>query len=176
MPGSKYCGYIVIGCKVLGINDTHQLEESWVNWSGAREICKYSPKSWQLRRITFHRQQSTTVGPDSFVYVILCEYANLLSPGQLMAAFDFVARLRTRNCGYVGLYRVQWVYESDKSAGAPLPAGIVRLEEAQCRLKSTGNRSLLVETDQNFNDTRSTDGSQLTLNTFDGDLLCDWLL
>lgn len=31
------------------------LEKSWLNWSGAREIYKYSPSNWNLRRISLHR-------------------------------------------------------------------------------------------------------------------------
>uniref|UniRef100_A0A0N5B169 Ovule protein n=1 Tax=Syphacia muris TaxID=451379 RepID=A0A0N5B169_9BILA len=56
LPMDHQAGYIVISFKLLKEQtQCENLEKSWLNWSGAREIYKYSPPSWNLRRISLHR-------------------------------------------------------------------------------------------------------------------------
>uniref|UniRef100_A0A0K0DP07 GGACT domain-containing protein n=1 Tax=Angiostrongylus cantonensis TaxID=6313 RepID=A0A0K0DP07_ANGCA len=52
LPSNRHAGYIVIGFKLLDDSSKQEtLEKSWLSWSGAREIYKYSPRTWSLRRI-----------------------------------------------------------------------------------------------------------------------------
>ncbi|MCP9262519.1 hypothetical protein DINM_005895 [Dirofilaria immitis] len=83
----------VINCQQIDM--LHEsLEKSWLNWSGAREIYKYSPRNWNLRRIVLHKMPISTI----------------LNPSNRLQALDMVERLRVRNCGYISLYQVQWSY------------------------------------------------------------------
>jgi hypothetical protein len=71
LPTDRHSGYIVISFKILDdavkvviffpVNlsivplQQNSLEKSWLSWTGAREVYKYSPTTWKLRRITLHR-------------------------------------------------------------------------------------------------------------------------
>ncbi|KAL3985225.1 hypothetical protein ACH3XW_37740 [Acanthocheilonema viteae] len=113
LPSHRHAGYIIILFKLLDEQTKHEnLEKSWLNWSGAREIYKYSPRSWNLRRIVLHKlptAKKKTFRP--FAYVLFCEFGNILNPSNRLQALDMVERLRVRNCGYISLYQVQWSYE-----------------------------------------------------------------
>uniref|UniRef100_A0A914WRK7 DUF7153 domain-containing protein n=1 Tax=Plectus sambesii TaxID=2011161 RepID=A0A914WRK7_9BILA len=122
LPAHRHTGYIVIGFKLLEDQNDKNLEQSWLQWTGAREIYKHAPRNWNLRRITFHRchrpprsgrstpSTSASVPGDSFAYVLMCEFGNILHPANTVQAFDVCERLRVRNCGHVALYQVQWTY------------------------------------------------------------------
>uniref|UniRef100_A0A915Q4K5 DUF7153 domain-containing protein n=1 Tax=Setaria digitata TaxID=48799 RepID=A0A915Q4K5_9BILA len=112
LPTHRHAGYIVILFKLLDEQTKHEsLEKSWLSWSGAREIYKYSPRNWNLRRIALHKlpaPKKTSYRP--FAYVLFCEFGNMLNPSNRLQALDMVERLRVRNCGYISLYQVQWSY------------------------------------------------------------------
>uniref|UniRef100_A0A0R3RT74 DUF7153 domain-containing protein n=1 Tax=Elaeophora elaphi TaxID=1147741 RepID=A0A0R3RT74_9BILA len=113
LPSHRHAGYIIVLFKLLDEQTRHEnLEKSWTNWSGAREIYKYSPRSWNLRRIVLHKlPEAKRRSFRPFAYVLLCEFGNILNPSNRLQALDMVERLRVRNCGYISLYQVQWSYE-----------------------------------------------------------------
>ena len=56
LPSNRHSGFIVSCFKLLDEScKQHTLEKSWLSWTGAREIYKYSPRTWNLRKITLHR-------------------------------------------------------------------------------------------------------------------------
>lgn len=63
-------------------------------------------------------------GGEGFVFVLLCEFSAILDPEHIVAGFEVVERLKTRNCGHAGLYKVQWAYEK----GAHIPSSQSALE------------------------------------------------
>uniref|UniRef100_A0A915BM12 DUF7153 domain-containing protein n=1 Tax=Parascaris univalens TaxID=6257 RepID=A0A915BM12_PARUN len=109
LPSHRHAGYIVISFKILE-DETQQesLEKSWLSWSGAREIYKYSPRTWNLRRISLHKfPKRRRSGPcHSFAYVMMCEFGSILHPSNRLQALDMCERFRVRNCGYVCLYQI----------------------------------------------------------------------
>lgn len=115
LPSHRHAGYIVISFKILE-DETQQesLEKSWLSWSGAREIYKYSPRTWNLRRISLHKfpERRRSGACHSFAYVMMCEFGSILHPSNRLQALDMCERLRVRNCGYVCLYQVQWSYSN----------------------------------------------------------------
>ncbi|VDK26075.1 unnamed protein product [Anisakis simplex] len=83
------------------------LEKSWLSWSGAREIYKYSSRSWNLRRISLHKIPKRRIHASrSFAYVMMCEFGSILHPSNRLQALDMCERLRVRNCGYISLYQI----------------------------------------------------------------------
>ncbi|EJD73875.1 hypothetical protein LOAG_18737 [Loa loa] len=112
LPSHRHAGYIIILFKLLDEQTRHEnLEKSWLSWSGAREIYKYSPRSWNLRRIVLHKMPtSKKKNFRPFAYVLFCEFGNILNPSNRLQALNMVERLRVRNCGYISLYQVQWSY------------------------------------------------------------------
>ncbi|CAG9533770.1 unnamed protein product [Cercopithifilaria johnstoni] len=119
LPSHRHAGYIIILFKLLDEQTSHEnLEKSWLNWSGAREIYKYSPTNWNLRRIVLHKMpiaKRKTFQP--FAYVLFCEFRSILNPSNRLRALDMVERLRVRNCGHISLYQVQWSYEQMSNCG-----------------------------------------------------------
>ncbi|WKY09161.1 hypothetical protein Q1695_001932 [Nippostrongylus brasiliensis] len=116
LPSNRHAGYIVIGFKLLDDSSKqHNLEKSWLSWSGAREIYKHSPRSWNLRRISLRkhsmvRNRSPSSRP--FAYILLCEFGSILHPSNTIQALDMCERLRVRNCGHIALYQVHTAYSS----------------------------------------------------------------
>ncbi|VDK70063.1 unnamed protein product [Onchocerca ochengi] len=112
LPSHRHAGYIIILYKLLDEQTKPEsLEKSWLNWSGAREIYKYSPRNWNLRRIVLHKlPTSKKRNYHPFAYVLFCEFGSILNPSNRLQALDMVERLRVRNCGYISLYQVQWSY------------------------------------------------------------------
>lgn len=69
LPSHRHAGYIVSSFKILDSScrvrrgrsspdppvQQRQLEKTWLGWTGAREIYKYAPRTWNLRRITLLR-------------------------------------------------------------------------------------------------------------------------
>ncbi|MFH4980035.1 hypothetical protein AB6A40_006744 [Gnathostoma spinigerum] len=112
MPSHRHAGYIVISFKLLEDESQHSaLENSWLGWTGAREIYKHSPRTWNLRRLALYRYCSNRRGSSrAFAYVLMCEFASICHPSNRLQALDMCERLRVRNCGYVSLYQVQWNY------------------------------------------------------------------
>ncbi|CAI5453320.1 unnamed protein product [Caenorhabditis angaria] len=121
LPAHRHAGYIVIGFKLLDDASKQQtLEKTWLSWSGAREIYKHSPRSWNLRRISLMRcptanNRNSGVASRPFVYILMCEYGSILHPSNTIQALDICERLRVRNCGHIALYQVHTAYSS------PLP-------------------------------------------------------
>ncbi|CAJ0938992.1 unnamed protein product, partial [Mesorhabditis belari] len=115
LPAHRHAGYIVIGFKLLDDASKPQaLEKTWLQWSGAREIYKYSPRNWNLRRISLLRHPNVYRNgqPRPFAYVLLCEYSSILHPSNTVQALDMCERMRVRNCGHVALYQVHTAYNS----------------------------------------------------------------
>ncbi|KAI1719486.1 hypothetical protein Ddc_08698 [Ditylenchus destructor] len=111
LSSNRHSGYIVTCFKLLEENYRQQsLEKSWLSWTGAREIYKYSPRTWNLRRITLHRHAITSGPVRTFAYVLICEFGNILHPSNALQALDMCERLRARNCGHIALYQVQHSY------------------------------------------------------------------
>ncbi|VDN51186.1 unnamed protein product [Dracunculus medinensis] len=129
LPSHRHAGFIIISFKVLDgqtnietllkilicfdiiLNNEIQLqslEKSWLAWTGAREIYKYSPRNWNLRQISFLRlaENKNLVGRP-FPYVVTCEFGTIFHPSNRLKAMDLCERLRIRNCGYISLYQVQ---------------------------------------------------------------------
>lgn len=117
LPTHRHAGYIVISFKLLEDQSQQEsLEKSWLSWSGAREIYKHSPRSWNLRRISLHRLPKFVNGVQrSFAYVLLCEFGSIFHPSNRLQALDMCERLRVRNCGYISLYQLQWSYSNPAS-------------------------------------------------------------
>ncbi|VDD94639.1 unnamed protein product [Enterobius vermicularis] len=132
LPMEHHAGYIVISFKLLREQTQREnLEKSWLNWSGAREIYKYSPSNWNLRRISLHRisnirdrrrgsdddeKECARSGLSSvFHYVLLCEFSSIFHPSNRLQALDMCERLKVRNCGYISLYRVKHSYSSTRT-------------------------------------------------------------
>lgn len=115
LPTNRHTGYIVAAFKLLNYEHLETMEKNWLEWSGAKDLYKCSPKSWNLKRMTFHKllaepnHQSHGSG-GSFVFVLLCEFANLMNPENIVMGCDMVERLKLRYCGHVGLYRAQCTY------------------------------------------------------------------
>ncbi|CAJ0569903.1 unnamed protein product, partial [Mesorhabditis spiculigera] len=115
LPAHRHAGYIVIGFKLLDdASKPTALEKTWLQWSGAREIYKYSPRNWNLRRISLLRHPNVYRNglPRPFAYVLLCEYGSILHPANTVQALDMCERMRVRNCGHVALYQVHTAYNS----------------------------------------------------------------
>jgi hypothetical protein len=111
LPSNRHAGFIVSCFKLLDENfKQHTLEKSWLSWTGAREIYKYSPRNWNLRKITLHRHSVMNGKIRTFGYVLLCEFGNILHPSNTIQALDMCERLRARNCGHIALYQVQCNY------------------------------------------------------------------
>uniref|UniRef100_A0A8R1DX95 DUF7153 domain-containing protein n=1 Tax=Caenorhabditis japonica TaxID=281687 RepID=A0A8R1DX95_CAEJA len=113
LPAHRHAGYIVIGFKLL--EDAVQqgtLEKTWLQWSGAREIYKHSPRGWNLRRISLMRCPTNHKNgvQRPFAYILMCEYGSILHPSNTIQALDICERLRVRNCGHIALYQVHSAY------------------------------------------------------------------
>jgi hypothetical protein len=66
-----------------------------------------------MRRITLYRRTICGINIDDeppFVYVLVCEFGNILHPSNRLQALDMCERLRVRNCGHIALYQVQCTY------------------------------------------------------------------
>lgn len=88
---------------------TGNLEKLWKTWSGANFILWKCPSELNLRRITFLK---TTTNTDAFTYLILCECEEGLNV--INYAKEFLDRLKMRQCGLVGLYKVERYYIQPK--------------------------------------------------------------
>ncbi|CAD5231148.1 unnamed protein product [Bursaphelenchus xylophilus] len=128
LPTHRHSGYIVSSFKILDRSSRQkQLEKAWLSWTGAREIYKYSPRTWNLRRITLTRIAGLSKDNQrTFAYVVLCEFGNILHPSNTIKALDMCERLRARNCGHVGLYQVQYNY--GKAPSSPFAPPRPRLQ------------------------------------------------
>jgi len=116
LPVDRHAGFIAICFKILEDGVNHGgLEKTWLSWSGAREVYKYSPRPWNLRRIVLHRCAIRSGDAQPFAYVLLCEFGNIFHPSNRLQALDMCERLRVRNCGYTTLFQVQWGYGSAAS-------------------------------------------------------------
>ncbi|KAI3422113.1 hypothetical protein GPALN_012646 [Globodera pallida] len=139
-------GFIVLCFRLLDgqTGNSARLENTWLSWTGAHEIYKvidrsidrqrfpkpprerekegfkYSPRAWQLRRLSLHRRvpfpatapPSAAAAPPDFGYVLFCEFGSILHPTNALAALDMCERLRTRNCGTVSLFQVRHCFDS----------------------------------------------------------------
>ncbi|CAB3398093.1 unnamed protein product [Caenorhabditis bovis] len=116
LPAHRHAGYIVIGFKLLDDATKQQtLEKTWLSWSGAREIYKHSPRSWNLRRISLMKCPSNPRNGGAsrpFAYILMCEYGSILHPSNTIQALDICERLRVRNCGHIALYQVHTAYSN----------------------------------------------------------------
>uniref|UniRef100_A0A914E784 DUF7153 domain-containing protein n=1 Tax=Acrobeloides nanus TaxID=290746 RepID=A0A914E784_9BILA len=120
LPTHRHAGYIVSCFKILDQSfKQHTLEKSWLGWTGAREIYKYSPRNWNLRRITLHRHPLINGTNRSFAYILLCEFGSILHPSNTIQALDMCERLRARNCGHIALYQVQYNYNQPQQVPPP---------------------------------------------------------
>uniref|UniRef100_A0A0N4Z4M3 DUF7153 domain-containing protein n=1 Tax=Parastrongyloides trichosuri TaxID=131310 RepID=A0A0N4Z4M3_PARTI len=117
LPSHRHSGYIIITFKILDdCSRQNGLEKTWLSWSGAREIYKYSPRTWNLRKISLLKCESkhSSGGKKTlFEYVLLCEFGSIFHPANTIQALDMCERLKTRNCGHISLYQVQYGYESE---------------------------------------------------------------
>ncbi|CAD6186940.1 unnamed protein product [Caenorhabditis auriculariae] len=126
LPAHRHAGYIVIGFKLLDDATKQQtLEKTWLSWSGAREIYKHSPRSWNLRRISLMRspaQNRNGIVNRPFAYILMCEYGSILHPSNTIQALDICERLRVRNCGHIALYQVHTAYSSPQPRAHSSPS------------------------------------------------------
>ncbi|CAJ0591961.1 unnamed protein product [Cylicocyclus nassatus] len=133
LPSSRHAGYIVIGFKILDESSKQQsLEKSWLSWSGAREIYKHSPRTWNLRRISLRKNTSTIRSPSRpFAYILLCEFGSILHPSNTLQAMDMCERLRVRNCGHISLYQVHTSYSANvTTARKPISKSLTATKRA----------------------------------------------
>uniref|UniRef100_A0AC34R2K2 Uncharacterized protein n=1 Tax=Panagrolaimus sp. JU765 TaxID=591449 RepID=A0AC34R2K2_9BILA len=122
LPSNRHSGFIVSCFKLLDDNcKQHNLEKTWLSWSGAREIYKYAPRNWNLRKITLHRHSVLNGKTRMFAYVLMCEFGNILHPSNTIQALDMCERLRARNCGHIALYQVQFNYGQPFGYTQPSP-------------------------------------------------------
>ncbi|KJH49936.1 hypothetical protein DICVIV_03883 [Dictyocaulus viviparus] len=123
LPLNRHAGYIVIGFKLLDDSSKQQtLEKSWLSWSGAREIYKYSPRTWNLRRISLQKYKPMgRISSQLFAYILMCEFGSILHPSNTIQALDMCERLRVRNCGHIALYQVHTTYCSTTSNAKKMP-------------------------------------------------------
>ncbi|CAI4222828.1 unnamed protein product [Auanema sp. JU1783] len=138
LPTHRHAGYIVVGFKLLDDATKQQnLERTWLSWSGAREIYKYSPRSWNLRRISLlrHPTMSRNDPMRPFIYVLMCEYGSILHPSNTIQAMDMCERLRVRNCGHIALYQVHTAYNSSNTTATNI------LSESTSALSSSSSSS-----------------------------------
>uniref|UniRef100_A0A7E4WAE0 RRM domain-containing protein n=1 Tax=Panagrellus redivivus TaxID=6233 RepID=A0A7E4WAE0_PANRE len=143
LPSHRHAGFIVSCFKLLDENSkSHNLEKSWLSWTGAREIYKYSPRNWNLRRITLHRHAIGNSKSRTFAYVLMCEFGNILHPSNTIQALDMCERLRARNCGHIALYQVQCNYGHAPSYSIPpAPSPHHGHSEVQRKHSSTSSSS-----------------------------------
>uniref|UniRef100_A0A0K0E3K7 FERM domain-containing protein n=1 Tax=Strongyloides stercoralis TaxID=6248 RepID=A0A0K0E3K7_STRER len=116
LPSNRHSGYIIITFKILDdCSKKSDLEKNWLSWSGAREIYKYSPRTWNLRKISLLKCDSKLlIGKKPlFEYVLQCEFGSIFHPSNTIQALDMCERLKTRNCGHISLYQVQYGYETE---------------------------------------------------------------
>lgn len=99
-------GFLIFSYKILNFDTVEQLESQWAQWSGANYLYKCCPKQWKLNKITFYKL-TTHPNPWNFVYILLCEFENLMQPENLPIVCETVERLKLRGCGHVGVYKVQ---------------------------------------------------------------------
>uniref|UniRef100_A0A914HIP9 DUF7153 domain-containing protein n=1 Tax=Globodera rostochiensis TaxID=31243 RepID=A0A914HIP9_GLORO len=122
LSSAAHGGFIVLCFRLLDgqTGNSARLENTWLSWTGAHEIYKYSPRAWQLRRLSLHRRvpfpaaappSASSASPD-FGYVLFCEFGSILHPTNALAALDMCERLRTRNCGTVSLFQVRHCFDS----------------------------------------------------------------
>lgn len=114
-------GYIIIVFKLLNYDQKEMLESSWFEWSGAKQIYKYSPTSWNIKRITFHSliKGSNELNNDfkkEFDFILINEFGNLMSPENIVPACNMVERLRLRYCGHVGIYKPHYSYSKPNTS------------------------------------------------------------
>ncbi|CEF68797.1 Hypothetical protein SRAE_2000345200 [Strongyloides ratti] len=116
LPSHRHSGYIIITFKILDdCSKKNDLEKTWLSWSGAREIYKYSPRAWNLRKISLLKCDSKIIISKKplFEYVLQCEFGSIFHPANTIQALDMCERLKTRNCGHISLYQVQYGYETE---------------------------------------------------------------
>uniref|UniRef100_A0A0N5B8D6 CP2 domain-containing protein n=1 Tax=Strongyloides papillosus TaxID=174720 RepID=A0A0N5B8D6_STREA len=116
LPSHRHSGYIIITFKILDdCSKKNGLEKTWLSWSGAREIYKYSPRTWNLRKISLLKceQKQANGKKPLFEYVLLCEFGSIFHPSNTIQALDMCERLKTRNCGHISLYQVQYGYDTE---------------------------------------------------------------
>uniref|UniRef100_A0A336MMJ4 CSON003434 protein n=1 Tax=Culicoides sonorensis TaxID=179676 RepID=A0A336MMJ4_CULSO len=93
-------GYIISVFKVFEGDDGERFERNWLFWTGARSMYRYLPRSVNLRKITLHKSASAK---GDKMYLLVCECADLLK--NLSGAAVLIPTLRSRLCGYTGLYK-----------------------------------------------------------------------
>ncbi|RCN52007.1 hypothetical protein ANCCAN_01795 [Ancylostoma caninum] len=137
LPSNRHAGYIVIGFKLLDDSSKQQnLEKSWLSWSGAREIYKHSPRTWNLRRISLRRCLSTTRSSSRpFAYILLCEFGSILHPSNTLQALDMCERLRVRNCGHIALYQVHTSYSAASSCSRKVYSNSLAVTKRQAMIR-----------------------------------------
>lgn len=122
---SKDTGYILFGFKTLAQEQRKLLESNWFEWTGAQQLFNYGPKSWNLKRMTFHKVANDNSSCDNriFDFVLLCEFANIINAENVLDGCEMIERLKKRYCGFVGLYKVHWFYKR-----APNPEKVTKRE------------------------------------------------
>ncbi|KAL3083128.1 hypothetical protein niasHS_010930 [Heterodera schachtii] len=132
LASTIHSGFIVLCFRLLDgqTGSNSQLENTWLSWTGANEIYKYSPRSWQLRRLSFLRRVPFSAvrsfpssspcpsSPFAFSYLLICEFGSILHPNNAVGALDMCERLRTRNCGTVSLYQVRHRFATPSNVSA----------------------------------------------------------
>ncbi|EPB78620.1 hypothetical protein ANCCEY_02258 [Ancylostoma ceylanicum] len=112
------------------------LEKSWLSWSGAREIYKHSPRTWNLRRISLRRCLSTTRSSSRpFAYILMCEFGSILHPSNTLQALDMCERLRVRNCGHIALYQVHTSYSASSSCSRKVYSNSLAAAKRQAMIR-----------------------------------------
>lgn len=135
LPTNKFTGYILIAFKLLNIENVEIMEKNWFDWTGAKDLYKCCPKTWNLKRMTFHKLLAEPSQGESFVFVLMCEFSNLMNPENIIMGCDMVERLKLRYCGHVGLYKAFWSYT--KSASSKSEWEIFEHAEEQNKLTSS---------------------------------------
>ena len=100
IPTNTNTAYILTVFKTIN-SDLHSMEMRWASWSGADYVMAHAPQDIGLRRLSFFRRLGKN---GTFTYILLCECSHALA--YMARTMEFVENIRTRKCGYTGIYTV----------------------------------------------------------------------
>lgn len=93
-----------MGFKSLDLTFNETLEDSWKDWTGARQVNTRLRKEFHISRYSFFHRIAPP-DPELFMYILLIECHNVNNTNKTYL-LDFVQRLRVeRVFGYITIYK-----------------------------------------------------------------------
>jgi len=107
--------FIILGFRSLDSSVSSVLENTWRDWTGARNIYLNLQSEFDLVKIVFFHRLLPRTQLDMFMYTVVVELANV-NADNLIRLLDFVQRTRVeRMNGYISLYRDLGLIDTDSN-------------------------------------------------------------